>query len=86
MCILMLGSCGDKMENNITLYIKSHLIYHGTTDQLINQFTYKGLRSKTSNAILTLKNSLSVSDINSVKQLLQTVHSLCRKLKLGTNS
>ena len=41
------------------------------------QFTHKWLRSKLSNAILTLKYSLSVSDINGVKQLLQMSHGLC---------
>ena len=70
MCILMLGSCG---------YVKTkyHHIYPGTTDQLINQFTHKGLSSKTSNAILTLKNFVIVSDIDGVKHLLQMIHSLC---------
>ena len=76
MCILMLESCG---------YVKWKHIYHGTTDERINQFTYIGLRSKPSNAILSLKNSLSVIDIDGVKHLLQTIHCLCEKWNLETN-
>ena len=44
---------------------------------LLFLFTHKWLRSKLSNAILTLKYFLSVSDINGVKQLLQMSHGLC---------
>ena len=40
-------------------------------------FTHKWLRSKLSNAILTLKYSLSISNIDGVKKLLQMSHGLC---------
>ena len=54
---------------------------HGIT---YYQFTYKGLLYKTSNAILTLKHSLQVSDIDGVKHLLQMIHSLCHKSNVET--
>ena len=58
---------------------------HGTTDQLINQSTHKGLRSKPSNTILSLKICLIVSDIDGIEQLLQTIHSLCQNRNIDTN-
>jgi len=40
--------------------------------------THKWLRSKSSNAILTLKCPLSISDIDGEKQLLEMIHGLCQ--------
>ena len=70
----------DKVER------KHHQVYHGTTDQIINQSTYKGLRSKPSNTILSLKICLIVSDIDGIEHLLQTIHSLCQNVETSIQS
>ena len=43
--------------------------------------THKRLRSKTSNAILSLKHSLMISDIDGIQHLLQMAHSLCHNVE-----
>ena len=74
MYILKLSSCGyEKMI--IHIYAST---YH-------NQFTYKWLSLKVSNAISTLKCFLNVCDIDGIKHLLQMIHGLLQNWDVETH-